>query len=43
MHVTSDPAAIDPFHGCVCVPTMGALHDGHTALHSHGALHRRRT
>lgn len=32
MHVTSDPAAIDPFHGCVCVPTMGALHDGHTAL-----------
>ncbi len=32
MRVVSDAQSLAPFHGCVLVPTMGALHAGHGAL-----------
>ena len=32
MHLVRDAGGLTPFHGCILVPTMGALHDGHGAL-----------
>lgn len=32
MHIVSRPEQLVPFHGNICVPTMGALHAGHVAL-----------
>jgi pantoate--beta-alanine ligase len=32
MKVVTDIAGLSPLHGCVLVPTMGALHQGHFAL-----------
>jgi pantoate--beta-alanine ligase len=32
LQVVSTAAELEPFHGCVLVPTMGALHRGHASL-----------